>query len=498
MDVLVVGDVMGVMGAVWEFLSAPIAATDFSQWRDFWARQVLDDRYLVCYFLPLVPVLLLFPARWFRQGIVLTGLAFMVYVFGVVYAIFWVVTCYAFYRLSERFVHEAKRTDVLKIGPPLAVISIITGWYLLVQGVQHIRLPLAFNGWLVSHVPWVFPLGAREFGWEPFFRGVVGHGDDGRPAQLFHAMFYNPHNIGVAYLVWRMAHYFSELKRETIPACRRTFLNFLSYLCYAPNLIQGPIERYMPFQEEMDGCHARRGWGNVPPAVGRIFWGVGKSFVSIWYFQPILWHEMGLGNTNAYYLRPETLPYWLVYGGIFLEIYALYLEFSGYCDVSAGIARLLGYRQVENFNRVWMATSLRDFWRRWHISLSMILRDYIYIPLGGNRKHVTFNLCVTFFICGIWHAPIAKVGIWGIIMGLMLAVNQRWVVWMKRLDAREGGFLPAVRRNWLKLRPLPQVCAWLVTMHAFVFSLLVFFGAEGALRVLVELVRRPVVWFFGG
>jgi len=94
-----------------------------------------------------------------------------------------------------------------------------------------------------------------------------------------------------------------------------------------------------------------------------------------------------------------------------------------------------------------VATSLRGVWRRWHISLSGILRDYVYIPLGGNRRHVTLNLVVTFALCGIWHFLIPQVVIWGVIMGLMLAVNQRWVQWMERLDAAPTGTLQAIRRK---------------------------------------------------
>jgi alginate O-acetyltransferase complex protein AlgI len=82
----------------------------------------------------------------------------------------------------------------------------------------------------------------------------------------------------------------------------------------------------------------------------------------------------------------------VLYVGVAVHLYWLYLLFSGYCDVSAGFARLLGYRQAENFDKPWLSTSLRDFWRRWHLTLSFILRDYVYIALGGNRRHVPLNI----------------------------------------------------------------------------------------------------------
>jgi len=158
------------------------------------------------------------------------------------------------------------------------------------------------------------------------------------------------------------------------------------------------------------------------------------------------------------------------------------------------VARLLGYRQIENFNWPWFATSMRDFWRRWHISLSALLRDYLYIPFGGNRRHTTLNLCLTFFIIGLWHKLVPQVGIWGIVMGLMVAASQHWARWTKRLEAEPARPLARLRRGWLKLQPLPWLTDWLITQHLFVFSLLIFFGGAGALNVVREILRRVWQW----
>jgi alginate O-acetyltransferase complex protein AlgI len=309
----------------------------------------------------------------------------------------------------------------------------------------------------------------------------------GTPSLLY-ALFNNVHNIGTAYLTIRLAHYFAEIRRGHLPAQRRSRLNFLAYVCYAPSLIQGPIERFAPFQDEMDACHLRRGWHNVTPALSRMGLGVFKSVIATLYLNRVLRETYGFGGDNLLLEDPNRLgAAWLLYIGALLPITTLYLEFSGYCDVSAGMARLLGYRQHENFRRPWLATSMRDMWRRWHLTLSFILRDYVYIPLGGNRRHVTLNLCITFFVCGMWHEARAQVGIWGIIMGLMVAANARWVKWMKRVDETPTGWIPTLRRGWLRLYPLPQICAWLVTQHAFVWSLLVLFGGWAIITVPLAL-----------
>jgi len=478
-----------------ESLWRPVAETPWTDWRDFWAGRILDDRYVVCYFLPLLPLLLLLPRRHLRAGIVLSGLAFLAYVFGVFYAALWLGMCVGFYHLSERFAVEARRSDVIRWGPALAATLIVSGWYVGMMYVGALPLPAALSAWLYEHAQWAYPLGARPWRWEPFIAGRHPALERGQPPPLLFSIFWNPHNIGVAYLAVRMLHYFSELKRDTIPRARRGLLNFLAYLCYAPNLMQGPIERYDRFQEEIDACHAHRAWRNAPPALARIGWGLFKGLIATWYFMPLVEREL---FSQHYYKHPEQVEsYAFLYFGVYIHIFWLYLEFSGYCDVSAGMARLLGYRQVENFNRPWLATSLRDLWRRWHISLSFLLRDYVYIPLGGSRRRHLLNLVVTFGLIGVWHALQFQLLVWGVLMGLMVAVNHYWSRWMKRLDETPAGRLAALRRAARRLHPLPTLCAWALTMHCFCHSLLVFFGGSGIWRVTWELIRRPAAALLG-
>ncbi len=489
----------GVFAALWGFLAEPIRATPWGDWSGFWERVVFDDRLIVIYFLPLVPILLLFRGDALRKALIATSAVFLVYVFGAIYAAFWLLTCVAFYFIGERFAIEARRTDVLPIGPPLFAAATLLGWYYGSVALFGANLPPDLNNWLFEHAAWVFPLPARLRWPELMTR-------DG-PLPLFATLFYNTHNIGMAYFLVRMLHYFAEIKRGGIGAEERGLLKFVAYSAYAPALIQGPIERYPAFQAQIDTSHERRGLREVSIAFARIAWGLTKVLLGYWYLMPIADEVLGIYGRplpeQTYYVHPEQIESaWWLYFGVYLQIYLLYLEFSGYCDVSAGIARLFGYRQVENFDWPWIATSLRDFWRRWHISLSAILRDYVYIALGGNRRHATLNLCVTFAACGYWHIPnisppmrlwgIALV-IWGVMMGLMLAVNQAWVAWMKRVDARQAGVMYALRRGAARLRPLPQVLCWAITMHFFVHSLLIFFGTPiGAFNVYRELWRRMV------
>jgi hypothetical protein len=132
------------------YLLEPLTHTEWTAWREFWLGKVLDDRFVVVYFAPLLPILLLLSKRRLRVGIVLTGLAFLVYVFGAFYAALWLLTCVVFYRLSERFLVECRRTDVLPLGPPLAAIAVIGGWYLVTMSLHNLTLPAPLNAWLFA------------------------------------------------------------------------------------------------------------------------------------------------------------------------------------------------------------------------------------------------------------------------------------------------------------------------------------------------------------
>ncbi|QOJ13799.1 MAG: hypothetical protein HRU75_03700 [Planctomycetia bacterium] len=494
-----------------DLLWAPLRDAEWGNFAGFWLRQLLDDRFTVALFVPLLPLLLLAPRRWLREAIVGTGLAFLFVAFGAPYALFWLLNCSGFFVLTQWYAGRVERHR-LTIGPGAPegaiakgeqrafalVVSVIVVWYLLTMLLRKIELPDEWNRWLFEYARWCFPFHVGDRVWtpgSPSAAEIIGT----PKGQLAVQVFWNPHNIGTAYLVWRLLHYFSELRLGGIPETRRRFIDFLAYLCYAPNLIQGPIERYPRFCEQLDACHGQRRWSDWPIGLARMGWGLSKSIIATLYFLPLLRDGLRMGSESAgYFHAPHLIEnYALVYGGVFLIIFHLYLEFSGYCDVSAGMARLLGYRQVENFRWCWFATSLRDFWRRWHISLSSLLRDYVYIALGGNRQRAALNLVLTFVICGVWHIPNGYMAAWGAVMGLMLAVNQWWVGLMQRLDGRRSGVFSAIRRGVRRMHPLGPIVAWLFTMHCFVFSLLIFFGGRGAGRVTWEIVRRPLLALTG-
>jgi D-alanyl-lipoteichoic acid acyltransferase DltB (MBOAT superfamily) len=461
-------------------------ATDLS-WGDWsaWLKSLAYGRNAVLLFLPLLLVLRCLPQRHLRWGIVLTGLAFVGYVFGLLYLLLWLATCVLFRELGERYAAEVQRRDIPRWLPSAAAIAVITGHFLLVHALGEIRLPPGWEMQVRLHAGWLLPLGARGLAWEP-------NGFANWP--LLKVLLGRTHDIGVAYFTMRMVSYFSEIRRGTLPAAQRSLLNFLAYTCYAPTLIQGPIERFREFHEQLDTCRMRRSGRDSLAALYRVALGVAKSLAITEYLDPKFasWGVAAYSNPLMYKHPEQIASYTLLLFGVHLQALEVYLTFSGYCDIAIGMSRLLGYRAIENFHRPWLARSLSDMWRRWHISLSFILRDYVFFPLTRRRWDYTLSLLVTFFICGVWHHLSGQYAAWGLLMGLLVAVNHRWARWMRNLDRHPTRRCSAIRRAWLKLQPLPKLCAWFLTINALVMAGWVCVGGWGSLRVAWELIRRPL------
>lgn len=476
-------------------IGSALAETPWTDWRGFWQQQFFKDRFLVVYAIPLSLLLLFFRGGGLRSGIVVTGLLFIAYVFGAIYAAMWLATCVFFYWLGERYAGAVGRGSTSTRWGSAVCATIIVVWYISGFVIGRATGSRPLNAWIFEHASWLLPLGVRGHSWEPVW-DYFGH-----PPSVLKAAFRDLHLCGVAYLAVRMLHYFADIRRGAIPRAERSLTRFLSYTCYAPNYMQGPIERYQRFQTEMATSHERRSIASVVPALWRFGLGLAQGLVAYLFFEPLLRGVYGLDHrgpgTMLFYDEPAVMGNAALYFGAFVQIYTLYLYFAGYSNISAGVARLLGYRQIENFAMPWLATSLRDFWRRWHISLSSLLRDYLYIPMGGNRRHVLLNMCVTFGLCGIWHAPLPHLLVWGVIMGAMVWVNHVWHEWAQHAAAEPApGRLARLHRTWRSVPLAPAMFNWALTQHAFIFSLLIFFGGFDGVRVAAEILRR-IVGVFG-
>jgi alginate O-acetyltransferase complex protein AlgI len=205
----------------------------------------------------------------------------------------------------------------------------------------------------------------------------------------------------------------------------RNFWHFALFAAFFPSQIAGPIKRYQDFTEQLNqGAHFSK--EKFKEGLSLIFLGLYKKMV----LGDNLGHVVNVGFINP--AGMGTVDAWLAAVGFTFQIY---LDFSGYTDIGRGSALLLGYKLPENFNWPFLAASLNDFWRRWHISLSTWLRDYLFIPLGGSRVSswmIKRNLFITMALGGLWHGADWHYVVWGLFHGTGLVLTKDWLDFVER------------------------------------------------------------------
>lgn len=223
--------------------------------------------------------------------------------------------------------------------------------------------------------------------------------------------------LGISFFTFEALSYTIDVYRgQLVPT--KSFLKFCLFISFFPRMVAGPIIRashFLPQLERTPVFDDRAAEGGL----GRIMLGLFKKLC--------IADMLGAGIVDPVFADP-TRAGW---AGVLLAMYAyafqIYYDFSGYSDVALGAARMLGFHLPENFDRPYLATSIRDFWRRWHISLSTWLRDYLYVPLGGGRGGVwstARNLAVVMLLGGLWHGASWMFVLWGAIHGGLLAAGR--------------------------------------------------------------------------
>lgn len=237
--------------------------------------------------------------------------------------------------------------------------------------------------------------------------------------------------IGISYFSFRVIHYLVEVYRGK--EARASILEFFHYVTFFPTMISGPIHRFYTIGKEkardsfgpqlrLNGGAPRVTKEDVTYGLWRIFQGIVKKFVIADFFFRMAGPMMRPGQM----LGIETWQLWVASHCYFVY---LYVEFSGYSDIAIGISRLFGYRVMENFNWGLFAPNLREFWRRWHMSLTNWLMNYVYFPLGGGRKgsfRTDLNVMATIIAVALWHSMSLNMLIWGICEGIGLIVFRHW------------------------------------------------------------------------
>ncbi len=244
--------------------------------------------------------------------------------------------------------------------------------------------------------------------------------------------------LGVTFFTFHTISYVVDVYRGVIPA-EKNLGKIILYISLFPHLIAGPIVRY---QEIVEQIHQRfHNLEGFSYGIKRFILGLGKKMM--------IANTLAQPADNIFAQPPDQLSSPVAWLGIVCYALQLYFDFSGYSDMAIGLAMMFGFRFPENFNYPYISSSVTEFWRRWHITLSTWFRDYLYIPLGGNRvalSRVYFNLLVVFFLCGLWHGAHWTFIIWGLFHGLFLILER-----MKLLD-------------WLTRSPGPWKHLYLITV----------------------------------
>jgi alginate O-acetyltransferase complex protein AlgI len=296
----------------------------------------------------------------------------------------------------------------------------------------------------------------------------------GLPIPLSHLQIVLP--IGISFYTFQSMSYVIDVYRREIPPTRN-LIQFAAFVSFFPHLVAGPIMRPTTLLPQV-ASPRRFNLQQSYEGAYLIFWGLLKKVVIADNLAEVV---------NALFGRWETLDG----GSALLAIYAfafqIYGDFSGYTDIARGVAKCLGFELSLNFNLPYFATSPKDFWSRWHISLSQWLRDYLYISLGGNRGgqlRTYRNLMLTMILGGLWHGAAWTFVIWGIYQGLLLVLHRAVEPWLARIQPADR----IDRACWTALRIV-------VTFHLVCLGWLIFRArsVEQVLGMLSAIVNRPAV-----
>lgn len=225
--------------------------------------------------------------------------------------------------------------------------------------------------------------------------------------------------IGISFYTFQLISYVVDVYRGEIHA-QPVFWKLLLYSSLFHQCIAGPIVRYETVQDEID--HRKVSRNDIYYGVRRFCIGLAKKAVLANSCAAVADTLLPIGTGGVF--TQVTTGYWL---GMLFFMFQIYLDFSAYSDMAIGMGRMVGFHYLENFNYPYMATSIQDFWRRWHISLSSFFRDYVYIPLGGSRcstaKYVR-NIFMVWFLTGMWHGASWNYILWGLYFAVFLLLEK--------------------------------------------------------------------------
>ena len=235
--------------------------------------------------------------------------------------------------------------------------------------------------------------------------------------------------IGISFYTFQILSYVIDVYKKEVVA-QRSIINLGAYVTMFPQLIAGPIVRYQTIAKEL--TERKEHVDDIAEGLRRFIIGLGKKI--------IIANQMAIIADKVYLSIPlhdlNTMFAWI---GTIAFALQIYYDFSGYSDMAIGLGKMFGFHFVENFNYPYIATSITDFWRRWHISLSSWFRDYVYIPLGGSRcskARWMLNIMIVWSLTGLWHGASYNFILWGLYYGVLLMMEK--LFFKKYLDKLRG------------------------------------------------------------
>lgn len=222
--------------------------------------------------------------------------------------------------------------------------------------------------------------------------------------------------LGISFYTFQAMSYVIDVYRNEVKA-QKNFFSLLLYISLFPQLVAGPIVKYKDIEAQIAG--RTPDWAKRAYGVKRFIYGLGKKV--------LLSNVLGKYADMALGLEPDLLSTGLTWLAMVMYTFQIYYDFSGYSDMAIGLGSMFGFEFKENFNYPYISSSIREFWRRWHISLSTWFREYVYIPLGGNRKgsvRTYVNLLIVFLLTGFWHGASVTFVFWGLFHGFFMVVER--------------------------------------------------------------------------
>lgn len=282
--------------------------------------------------------------------------------------------------------------------------------------------------------------------------------------------------VGISFYTFQTMSYAIDVYSGRMPP-ERNVLRFALFVAFFPQLVAGPIERARRLIPQLADRHGFD-YARVADGLKLMLWGLFKKTV--------IADRLAEGVDHVYAAPGGHDGVTLAIATVFFA-FQIYCDFSGYTDMALGAARILGIRLMDNFNRPYFATSIADFWRRWHISLSTWFRDYVYLPLGGNRTgplRWRFNLAVVFLVSGLWHGANWNFAVWGGLHAGYMILGQLTAPWRER----------AANASGLARAPRLRRCLQIITTFALVNFAWIFFRAETLAGAAAILRGLPTGW----